>query len=532
MFDDAAWQKVRAGIAKITDTMKVTLGPTGKNVIIQKSFGNPETVNDGKTIAKEVELPDPFENMGAKMIAEAAEKTAEVVGDGTTTAAILTQYIYENGLRHVVSGANAAYIKKGIDRAVALTVEKLKGMSTPIKNKSDYIKIATVSANHDETAGKLIADAIEKVGREGVITVEESKGRETTLEFAEGMDFDKGYISPYFINKADNFTAELSDPYILICEKKITNAQELLPILQKILLTGKPLLVIAEELEGDAMSVLVANKLQNVFSVCAVKAPAFGDRKKAMLEDIAAVTGGEMISEESGRKLENITLDELGRAKMVRVEKEKTTIIEGHGEKKAINARIEQIRKLLKITTSDYDKEKYEERLAKIQGGVALIKVGAPTEPAMKEKKTAVENSVHAVKAARDEGILPGGGIAYLRTIPDLKKLEKSIDDENEKIGVRIVAEALKTPLRQIAINSGYDGSAIVEEAAEGKGNTGFNAMTGKFVDMLDEGIVDPTKTIRLALQNAASIAGMMLTSRTMITDLKEKKEQIEGSVK
>jgi len=532
LFDESAWQKMRQGVSAMTNAMKVTLGPTGKSVLIDKTFGGPTSANDGRTIAKEMELPDPFENMGAKMVAEAAEKTADTVGDGTTTCAVLTQAIYQAGLKYLAMGTNPFRLKKGIDQAVQTVVNKLKETSVPVKDKEDYRKIATIAANHDAHLGGLIADALEKVGREGVITVEEGKGRETTMEFGEGLDFDKGYISPYFINKLDNLTVELEDPYILIYEKKITNAQELLPLLEKVLVTAKPLLIIAEEVEGEALSLLVMNKMQGVFSCGAVKAPAFGDRKKAMLEDIAILTGGVMISEESGRKLENVTTKELGRAKKVRVEKEKTTIIEGQGDKKQITARLEQIRKLVKETTSDYDREKYEARLAKLQGGVAILKVGGLTEAIMKERKVMAENAVHAAQSAREEGIIAGGGIAYLRTIPLLEELEKSAKDDEERLGVRLVAEALRIPLNQIAVNAGYDGSAVVEEAKEKEPNIGFDATGGNFVNMFEAGIIDPTKVTRLALQNAASVAGMMLTSRTLVTDLKEKKKAVTGSVK
>jgi chaperonin GroEL len=532
LFDDLAWQKIRSGVASIANAMKVTLGPSGKNVIIEKSFGNPESVNDGKSIAKEVELPDPFENMGAKMIAEAAEKTSDKVGDGTTTTAILAQSIYEQGLKYITVNVNAIHIKKGIDKAVNVVVDKLKEMSIPVKGKEDYRKIATVAANYDKNLGNMIADAMEKVGKEGVITVEEGKSGETVLEFGEGMDFDKGYISPYFINKPNDLSVELNDPYILIYEKKITSVQELVPLLELVVTTGKPLFIIAEEVEGEALALLVVNRLQGSFSCCAVKAPAFGDRKKAMLEDIAILTGGTLISEESGRKLENVTIQELGRAKQIRVEKEKTTIIEGAGNKKDINERIEQIRKLAKETTSEYDREKFDERLAKIQGGVALIKVGAPTEAAMKDRKIMVDNAVHAAQAAREEGILPGGGLSYMRAVPELVKLEKSLTEEAEKMGVRILIKALEAPLKQIAINAGYDAPAVVEDVKENTGMTGFDAISGKLVNMVETGIIDPAKVVRLALQNSSSIVGAMLISRTLITDVKDKRKKVEGSVR
>lgn len=534
MFDEVAHQKIKRGVDTMANTMKITLGPTGKNVIIDKTYGVPEVVKDGNTVSKEIELEDPFENMGAKMIAEAASKTADVVGDGTATASVLAQAIYEQGLRHLTTGVNSASLKKGIDQAVATCVAELNKMSVPVKDKSDYQRIATIAANHDAQIGNFIADAMEKSGKEGVITVEEGKGLESTLEFTQGLEFDKGYISPYFVNKVETLTAELEEPYILIYDKKISNVQELLPLLEKVTQVGKPLLIIAEEIEGEALTVLVVNKLQGVFASCAVKAPAFGDRKKAILEDIAILTGGRMLSEDLGIKLENVQLNDLGQCRLVRVAKEKTTVMEGRGEKSQIEARMHQLRNLIKETSSDYDREKYEERLAKLVGGVALLKIGGATETVMKERKALTENAVHAAQAARDEGILPGGGVAYLRTIQAVKKLENSLTDENKKIGVRIVAQSLESLLKQIVLNTGKDGTLMVEEVKGKEVMTGFDAATGQFVNMIETGIIDPTKVLRLALQNAASVAGLMLTSRTLLTDLKneEKKKKIEGSVR
>ena len=517
----------------MADTMRLTLGPTGRNVIIGKSFGAPESVKDGSDISKEIELPDPFENMGAKMVAEAASKTSDVVGDGTTTAALLTKSFYEEGLKYLTAGVNPVLIKKGIDRAVKTVVAELKKMSQPVKDKSDYQRVAMISANHDELIGRLVAEAMDKVGAEGVVTVEEGHGLESTLELTDGLQFDQGYMSPYFINETDTLTCALNDAYILIYEKKISNVQELVPLLESVLHAGRPLLIIAEEVEGEALTALIINKLQGTLKVAAVKAPAFGDRKKAMLEDISILTGGQMISEELGEKLENVTIKDLGQAKTVRIDKDNTTIIQGKGDKKKIKARIQQLRNQIKQITSDYDREKLEERLAKLSGGVAIIKVGAPVESVLKEKKSLVNNAVHSAQAARDEGILAGGGAAYLKVIPALNKLLKTTTDENEKFGIKIVTRVMETPLRQIAANAGHDGGIIVDELKEKKeAHFGFDVVTGQFVDMLKTGIVDPTKFLRVALQNAASVAGLMLTSRTLLTDLKEEKKKIQGSVR
>ncbi|MBI4713392.1 MAG: chaperonin GroEL [Planctomycetes bacterium] len=536
MFDDEARHKILAGSKAMFDTIRTTLGPTGRNVLIDKSFGNPEVVKDGNTISKEIELPDPFENMGAKMVAEASSKTSDVVGDGTATAAILTHTLYEKGLKYITAGANPVSIKKGIERATQTVVDNLKDMSVPVKNKSDYEHIAAISANYNQTIGAMIADAMDKVGKEGVITVEEGKARETVLEFTDGLMFDKGYISPYFITDPDKLTCVLNDPYILLYEKKITNIQEMVPLLESVVQVGASLLIIAEEVENEALTTLVMNRLQGVLKCCAVKAPAFGDRKKSMMEDIAVVTSGKAFLEDLGVKLEDIKLNDLGRAKSVKIDKDNTTIIGGAGKKSAIDTRINQIRHQIKATTSNYDKEKFEERLAKLAGGVAIIRVGATTETELKDRKSLIQNAVNSTKAARDEGIVPGGGIAYLKTASVLAKLEKDTEDTDEKFGIRIVAEALETPLKQIAHNTGQDGSMVVAEVKErnvaGKEHTGFDAATGEFVDMIKKGIVDPTKMLRTALQNAASIAGLMLASRTLITELKDSKEKITGSVR
>ncbi|MEK7450062.1 MAG: chaperonin GroEL [Planctomycetota bacterium] len=533
MFDEEARQKIQKGVNAVTEVMRITLGPSGRNVILEKKFGAPESIKDGNDISKEIELVDPFENMGAKMVAEAASRTSDVVGDGTTTAAVLTRALYEEGLKYLAAGANPMLIKKGIDRAVQTVTTELKKMSRPIKNKTDYQRIATISAHYSDLIGQLVADAMEKVGTEGTITVEEGKGRETTLEFVEGLQFDKGYLSPYFINNPETLTCTLDDSYILLYEKKISNVQEILPLLEAVHQTGRPLLIIAEEVEGEALTSLILNKLNGILRVAATKAPAFGDRKKAMLEDIAVLTGGRLISDELGLKLENITLDDLGRAQTVRCEKENTAIVGGQGDKKKIEERIQQIRNQIKQTTSDYDREKLEERLAKLTGGVAVIKVGALMESVLKEKKALVNNAVHSAQAAREEGILPGGGTAYLKTIPVINNLAAATGDENEKFGINIVARALDVPLKQIAANAGFDGGIIVEELKErNEPHLGFDAVSGKFVNMLETGIIDSTKFLRVALQNAASIAGLMLTSCTLVTDLKEKKKKIEGSVR
>lgn len=535
MFDDHGRQKVLKGAKSLADLMKITLGPTGRNVLVGKSFGSPEIIKDGHAISKEVELADPFENMGAKMIAETASKTSDIIGDGTATTAILTHAIYESGLKYLTAGLNPLDIKKGIDRATEAVVESMKKAATPVKTKDDYLNIATIAANHNELIGKHIASAMEKVGKEGIITVEESQGREITLEFAEGLSFDKGYISPYFVNNTGNMTCVLDEPFILLYDKKISSVQELVPLLEQVAQTGASLLIIADEVENEALTVLVLNKLQGVLKVAAVKTPAFGDRKKSIMEDIAIVTGGKFFSEEMGVKLEKIQLSDLGRAKSAKIEKENTYIIQGAGAKSKIDARLNQIRNQIKATTSEYDREKLEERLAKLSGGVALIKVGAVTESEQKDKKNLVENAVHSAQAAREEGFLPGGGVAYLATLPELDKLLKGADDPAEIAGIRIIKEALQIPLKQIVNNSGGDGSLVLDEVKEkllsSKNSFGYDASQGEMVDMLKVGIVDPAKLLRVALQNAASSGGLMLTAKTFLTDLKDKDKKIAESV-
>jgi chaperonin GroEL len=534
MFDDNGRQKILKGAQSLAGLMKLTLGPTGRNVLVGKSFGSPEVVKDGNLIAKEMELPDPFENMGAKMVAEAASKTSDIIGDGTATTAILAHAIYEIGLKSLSSGLNPTGIKKGIDRAAEAVVESLKKNATPVKTKEDYLNIAVIAANHNELIGKHIAAAMEKVGKEGIITVEESQGREITLEFAEGLSFDKGYISPYFVNNPGNMTCLLEDPFILLYDKKISSVQELVPLLEQVAQSGSALLIVADEVENEALTVLVLNKLQGVLKVAAVKTPAFGDRKKSIMEDIAVVTGGKFFSEEMGVKLENIQLSDLGRAKSAKIEKENTYIIQGAGKKSDIEARLSQIRKQIQIASSDYDREKLEERLAKLSGGAAIIKVGAVTESEQKDKKNLVENAVHSAQAAREEGFLPGGGVAYLAALPELDKLLKGADDTSEIAGINIIKEAIQIPFRQIVSNSGGDASlAFADTRAKtaGSGAIGYDAKQGKMVDMVKAGIVDPAKLLRVALQNAASAGGLMLTVKTFLTDLKDNEKKITESV-
>jgi len=536
MYDDTARKKIQKGIERLARTVKVTLGPTGRNVILEKSYGSPVITKDGVTVSKEISLEDPFENMGAKMVNEVASKTSDVAGDGTTTATVLAQAIYNEGLKNVTAGANPMSIKRGIDAAVEAVVEYLKTISKPVKKREEIAQVATISANSDSVIGNLLADAMDKVGKDGVITVEEGKSTQTELEFVEGMQFDKGYISPYFITDANSMEAVLEDCHILIYEKKLSNLQEMIPLLEKIAQTGSRLLVICEDMEGEALAGLVINKLRGTLHCCAVKAPGFGDRRKAMLQDIAVLTGGKFISEDLGMKLENITLSDLGRAKTVRVGKEDTTIISGAGKKTDIQARIAQIRKQIEDTTSDYDREKLQERLAKLTGGVALIKVGANTETEMKERKARVEDALHASRAAAEEGIAPGGGVALLRSIGAVEKMKKKLEGD-EKVGAEIVEKVLEMPLWQIAENSGLDGPVMVEVVKEKPQNTGLDASTGEYVDMFKAGIIDPTKVIRTALQNAASVASVLLTTETMVTDLKEEKEAdkekgpVEGAV-
>ena len=535
LYSAQAREKIQKGVAQLAMAVKATLGPTGRNVILEKSYGGPTVTKDGVTVSKEIELPDPFENMGAKLVNEVASKTSNVAGDGTTTATILAEAIYNEGLKAVAAGINPMALKRGIDRAVEVVVEQLKKISRKVKDKSEIAQVGAISANNDAAIGQLLADAMEKVGKDGVITVEEGKSRDTVLDVVEGMQFDKGYISPYFINKPEMMEVQLEDAYILIHEKKISNLREFLPLLEQVARTGKPLLVIAEDIEGEALAALVVNRLRGVLQCCAVKAPGFGDRRKALLEDIALLTKGRMISEDLGLKLENLSLADMGAAKRIVVDKDNTTIIEGAGKKSDIQSRIAQLKAQIEASTSDYDKEKLAERLAKLAGGVAVVKVGAATETAMKEKKARVEDALHATRAATEEGIVPGGGVALLRTLPALAELRKSIENSDERFGVDIITRAIELPMCTIGDNSGLDGRVVVAHAKEMTGNMGFDANTGEFVDMVKAGIIDPTKVTRCALQNAASIASLMLTTETMITEIKEKdekKQAIEGAVR
>lgn len=533
LYDEDARKLLQKGIRQLADTVRVTMGPTGRNVIIEKGFGTPSVTKDGVTVAKEVELKNPFENMGAKMVCEVASKTSDVAGDGTTTATIFAEAIFNEGLKNVAAGANPMAIKRGIDKAVEIVVAELKKISKPVKGRAEIAQVGTVSANNDASIGNLLADAMERVGKDGVITVEEAKGIETTLTVVEGMQFDKGYLSPYFITDAQNMEVVLEDAYILIHEKKVSSMKELLPLLEKIAGGGKPLLIISEDVDGEALATLVVNKLRGVLSCAAVKAPGFGDRRKAMLEDIAILTKGRAITEDLGIKLENLGIEDLGRAKRITIDKDNTTIIQGAGKKADIQARIAQIKNQIEQTTSNYDKEKLSERLAKLAGGVAIINVGAATEAEMNEKKARVEDALHATRAAVEEGIVPGGGVAFIRAIPAIDEARKKVKGD-EKVGVDIIAKVLEAPLRQIASNTGVDGSVVVEEVKELSTNMGYDANTGNYVDMLDKGIVDPSKVSRVALQNAASVAGLLLTTETIITELKEDEEerQIEGSIR
>lgn len=522
VYDEEARQKILKGVTQLTDAVRVTLGPRGRNVILDKKFGSPTSTKDGVTVAKEIELEERFENMGAQMVREVASKTSDVAGDGTTTATVLAYALYREGMKNVTAGANPMDLKRGIEKSVDTVIEEIKKLSTPTKGRKEIAQVGTISANQDSTIGDLIAEAMEKVGKDGVITVEEAKAIETSLEIVEGMQFDKGYVSPYFVTDAERMEAVLDDPYILCHEKKISNMKELLPLLEQIAKMGRPLLIIAEDVEGEALATLVVNKLRGTLKCAAVKAPGFGDRRKAMLEDIAILTGGKAISEDLGIKIENIRLDDLGRAKRVTIDKENTTLVEGYGKPSDIEGRVKQIRIQIEETTSDYDREKLQERLAKLVGGVAVIKVGAATETEMKEKKARVEDALNATRAAVEEGIVAGGGVAYLRCIPALEKLKLEGD---QQIGVNIVKKALEEPLRQIAINAGVDGSIVIQRVKEEKGNFGFDANTGQHVDMVKEGIIDPTKVTRIALQNAASIAGLMLTTEALVTDIPEKEK-------
>ncbi|TAH35919.1 MAG: chaperonin GroEL [Planctomycetota bacterium] len=529
LFDDKAREKVYAGVETLAKTVSVTLGPAGRNVILEKSFGGPVVTRDGVTVAKEIEFKDPFMNMGAKLVREVASKTNDEAGDGTTTATVLACAILRNGLRYMATGVNPAELRSGIDRAVAATVEHLKTMKKDVKGREDFERVATISANQDREIGQKIAEAVEKAGSAGVITVEEAQGIETTVEYVDGMSFDKGYISPYFITDLRRMVAEYEDAYVLVHEKKIASLPEFLPLLEQVVQSGRPLLVIAEDIEGEALAALVVNKLRGVMKVVAVKAPGFGDRRKAMLGDIAVLTGASAILEESGIKLEKVTLQHLGRVKKVTVEKERSILVGGGGRKSDVQARIKQIQAQIERSTSDYDKEKLEERLAKLAGGVAVIKVGGATEAEMKERKDRVEDAKNATLAAKEEGIVPGGGTALLRCLEVLDGLQPRGD---ERFGIEVVRKSLHAPTETIAANAGHDGSVIVEEVLARKGWHGFNALTGEFEDLGKSGVVDPTKVVRLALQNAASIAGLLLTTNTLVTELKEEESKAtEGAV-
>ncbi|SNR59649.1 chaperonin GroEL [Desulfurobacterium atlanticum] len=532
-FADEARQKVKIGVDKLANAVKATMGPGGRNVVIERKFGSPLVTKDGVTVAKEIELTDPVENIGAQLVKEVAQKTADKAGDGTTTATVLAQAIFNDGLKFVTAGDNAIELKRGVDTAVEKVVEELKNISKPVETKEQIAQVATISANYDKEIGELIAEAMDKVGKEGVITVEEAKGLKTELKVVEGMQFDRGYLSPYFVTDPDKMEAVLENPYILIYGKKISNIRELLPVLEAVAREGRPLLIIAEDVEGEALATLVVNKLRGTLNVCAVKAPGFGERRKAMLQDIAILTGGQAILEDLGIKLENVTLDMLGQADKVVVDKEHTTIIGGKGKEEEIEARIKQIKAELEKATSEYDKEKLQERLAKLAGGVAIIKVGAATEAELKEKKARVEDALHATRAAVEEGIVPGGGVALLAAARKLDEVIKELDEAGEidkKHGVEIVKKAVEAPLRQIAENAGYAGQVVVEKVKEliaEKGvNYGFNARKGEYEDLVAAGVIDPTKVERVALQNAASVAGLLLTTEATITEIPEKEEK------
>ncbi len=529
IYSDRARREILAGVQALSRAVKSTLGPVGRNVILQKSWGNPRITKDGVTVSKEIELAEPFQNMGAKLVNEVASKTGDVAGDGTTTATVLAEAIFSEGLRLVTSGHSPMAIKRGIDAAVEVVVENLKSQATKVRGKDDNARVATISANGDREIGKLLAEAFEKVGKDGVVEIEEGKGMETTWEHVEGMQFDKGFISPYFITNPNTLEAVLDDPFILIYEKKISSLREFVPLLEKILTAGKPLLIIAEDVEGDALAALVVNRLRGTFQVCAVKAPGFGDRRKAMLGDIATLTAGTFVSEDIGVKLESVDVAHLGRAKRVVVTKDNTTIVEGAGKKKEIDARIEQIRQQIDKTTSDYDREKLQERLAKLTGGVAVVHVGGVTEIEVKERKDLVDDAFHATKAAAEEGIVAGGGVAYLRAIKAVKDAAKKLEGD-EAYGYHLIAKALEFPARTIAENAGHDGGVVVDEVLTRGKNFGFNAATGEYVDMLEAGIIDPAKVCRVALQNAASVAGLLLTTDVLCTEYKEDKHKdIEG---
>ena len=535
LFSDAARRKILEGVDILAHAVGTTLGPTGRNVILSKSFGGPTVTKDGVTVSKEIELADPFENMGAKLVNVVASKTSDVAGDGTTTATILARAIYREGLKNITAGANPTAVRRGIEKAVEAAVAELAKMSRPVSKKEEIAQVGAISANNDPEIGKMLADAVERVGRDGVITVEEGKTADTVLEFVEGMQFDKGYLSPYFVTSPTTMEVIFEDALILLHEKKISSLREMVPLLEKVAQSGKPLLIVAEDVEGEALATLVVNKLRGVLNICAVKAPGFGDRRKAMLGDIAVVTGGTVISEDLGLKLENLTLAQLGKAKQIKVNKDSTTLIQGEGKKADIQRRVDQLRRQIEETESEYDKEKFQERLAKLSGGVALIRVGAPTEAAMKQTKARIEDALHATRAAAEEGIVAGGGVALLRVAPAVQKLHDTLTGD-EKIGAAIILRSLEEPIRHIASNSGHDGGVIADDVKAQTSSMGFDANTGDFVDMFKAGIVDPTKVTRSALQNAASISGLMLTTEAMITNIKDDEKdsasRVEGSVR
>jgi chaperonin GroEL len=523
LFDEAARQMLLRGVSQLAKAVTATLGPKGRNVVLDKKYGSPTVTKDGVTVAKEIELENPYENMGAQMVREVASKTSDAAGDGTTTATVLAEAIFREGLKHVTSGANPIGIQRGIQKAIEAAVGQLDKIAKKVKDKEEIKQVATVSANWDNTIGEIIADAMDKVGKDGTITVEEAKSIDTTLEVVEGMQFDKGYLSPYFVTNAETMECRLEDAYVLIYEKKISSLKDMLPVLEKIAKVGKPLLIIAEEVEGEALATLVVNKLRGTLNCCAVKAPGFGDRRKAMCEDIAILTGGKFISEDLGIKLESLDLNDLGRAKSLVVEKENTTIVEGNGKSSDIQGRVAQIRRQIEETTSDYDREKLQERLAKLAGGVAVINVGAATETEMKEKKARVEDALHATRAAVEEGIVPGGGVALLRCVGAIEAVK--VENDDERIGVDIVKRAVEYPTKHLAANGGYEGSVVVQEVKRRKGNEGFNAATGEYEDLVKAGVVDPKKVTRTALQNAGSIAGLLLTTEALITEVPEKEK-------
>ena len=534
MFDDTARAQLKDGLSQLAEAVKVTLGPTGRNVILHKSWGSPKVTKDGVSVSKEIELPEPFQNMGAKMVNEVASKTSDVVGDGTTTSTVLAEAIYTEGLKHVTAGSNPMALQRGINKAAEVATKYIQDISVPVKGHDDIAKVATISANNDPSVGDILADAIDKVGGDGVIEVEEGKGMQSELNVVEGMQFDKGYISPYFMTNADTLETVLEDAYILLHEKKISNIRELIPLLEKIAQVGKPLLIIAEDVEGEALTALVINRLQGVLRACAVKAPGFGDRRKAMLADIGISTGGQVITEDLGIKLESIELSQLGQAKKIVVDKDRTTIIEGGGKKKDITGRCDQIRNQIEKTTSDYDREKLQERLAKLTGGVAVINAGAATETEMKERKDLLDDALHATRAAAQEGLVAGGGVVFLRAIPEVKKARAKAKGK-ERIGFSIVIKALKAPTMQIVENCGEHGDVIVAQLLEKDKRIGYDANTGEFVDMFEAGIIDPAKVARTALEMAASVAGLMLTTNVLVTELKDKdkdEEPIHGSVR